>query len=193
MENQMHLVMYFAAVTCVGLALLFFKLHSRVSSLPVTAEWIEELSVERYRPMLHLLDGEDIELLRSQPGFTPAMEVKLRVQRCQVFRVHLRSLTADFRRVSTALKIVMSQSGMVRHDLVRHDLVHPDLDRHELASVLVHQQMLFYCLLAVVHCRLSLYRRWGIGNVDAAGLVKIFDGMRLKLQSMVPMLQPMSA
>jgi hypothetical protein len=177
MENLINPVMFLAAVMCLGLVLLFCKLSSRVSSLPVTAEWIEDLSVEPYRPMLRLLDGEEIECLRSQPGFTPAMEVKLRAERCRVFRVHLRSLTADFSRVSTALKVVMSQSG---------------LDRPDLASVLVHQQMLFSCGLIAVHFRLFLYR-WGVCNVDVAGLVKIFDEMRLKLQSMVPVLEPMSA
>jgi hypothetical protein len=180
MENLMNPVMFFATVTCLGLVmalvLLFCKLNSRVSSLPVTAEWIEELSVERYRPMLRLLDGEDIEVLRSQPGFTPAMAVKLRVQQCQVFRAHLRSLTMDFSRVGTALKIVMAQSG---------------LDRPDLASVLVYQQVLFSCGLVAVHFRLFLYR-WGICNVDVASLVKIFDAMRLELQSMVPVLEPMS-
>jgi hypothetical protein len=177
MENLMNPVIFFAAVMCLGLVLLLCKLSSRVSSLPVTAEWIEELSVEHYRPMLRMLDGEEIESLRSKPGFTPAMAVKLRVRQCQDFRVYLRSLTADFSRVSTALKIVMSQSG---------------LDRPDLASVLLHQQMLFSCGLVAVHFRLFLYR-WGICNVDVASLVKIFDGMRLELQSMVPVLEPMSA
>ena len=173
----MNPAMILATVTCLGLALLFCKLSSRVSSLPVTAEWIEELSVERYRPMLRLLDGEEIERLRSQPGFTAAMAARFRVRQCQVFRVYLRSLTMDFSRVCTALKIVMSQSG---------------LDRPDLASVLIHQQMLFSCGLVAVHFRLFLYR-WGICNVDVANLVKIFDAMRLELQSMVPMGQPMSA
>jgi hypothetical protein len=177
MENLMNPVMFFAAITCLGMVLWFCKIHSRVSSLPVTAEWIEELSVERYRPMLRLLDGEDIEFLRSQPGFTTAMAVKLRVQRCQVFRADLRSLTMEFSRVSTALKIVMSQSG---------------LDRPDLASVLLHQQQLFSCGLVLVHLRVFLYR-WGICKVDVAGLVRIFDAMRQELQSMVPMGQPMSA
>jgi hypothetical protein len=178
----MNPAMILAAVTCLGLALLFCKLSSRVSSLPVTAEWIEELSVERYRPMLRLLDGEEIELRRSQPGFTAAMAAKLRVRQCQVFRVYLRSLTMDFSRVCTALKIVMSQSGLDR----------PGLDRPGLASILIHQQMLFSCGLVAVHFRLFLYR-WDICNVDVANLVKIFDAMRLELQSMVPMGQPISA
>jgi hypothetical protein len=171
------MVVFFAAVTFLGMVLLFCKLSSGANSLPVTAEWIEELSVERYRPMLRLLDGEDIEFLRAQPGFTPAMAVKLRIQRCEVFGAYLRSLTMDFSRTGAALKIVMSQSGV---------------ERSGLTSLLLHHQILFACELAAVHVRLFLYRR-GVCSVDVTSLVKVFDAMRLELQSMVVMAEPMSA
>ena len=42
-----------------ALVLLFRKLSSSGSSLPLTADWIEELSIDCYRPMLRLLDGEE--------------------------------------------------------------------------------------------------------------------------------------
>jgi hypothetical protein len=154
-----------------AVAFLFYKLNAPGCSLPVTAEWIDELSLEHYRPMMRLLDGQDSIFLRGQPGYTPAMAVHLRVQRCRVFRGYLRCLTADFSRVCTALKLVMLQSG---------------LDRPDLASVLLHHQVLFASGLAMVQVRLFLYR-WGLGTVDAASLVKLFDGMRLELQSVVPM------
>ena len=63
---------------------------------PLTAHWIEELSLERYRPMMRLLDPDDLEFLRSQPGFTWRMASRLRAQRCQLFRSYLRSLDEDF-------------------------------------------------------------------------------------------------
>ena len=177
----MNPVIIGVAITCVGmvvaLVFLLHKLASPGSSLPVTSEWIEELSVERYRPMLRLLNGADLELLRSQPGFKPAMETQLRVQHGKVFRDYLRCLTMDFNRVGTALKIVMLQSG---------------LDRPELASTILHQQMLFSWGLIAVHFRLFLYEQ-GICSVDVTGLVKVFDGMRLELQSMLPMGELVSA
>jgi len=160
-----------------AVALLFRKLNSPVNSLPVTAEWIEALSLEHYRPMMRLLDGQDIAFLRSQPGFTPAMATHLRIQRCRVFRGYLRCLSADFSRVCTALRLVMLHSG---------------LDRPDLASVLVHHQLMFACGLLLVQIRLVLYR-WGIGTVDAVSLVKLFDLMRLELRNMVPMSQPANA
>src|SRR5271166_6601390 len=98
----MHPVLMVAAATFAGMllavALLFRKLSSPGSSLPVTAEWIEALSLEHYRPMMRLLDGQDISFLRSQPGYTPAMARNLRMQRCRVFRGYLRCLSADFSR-----------------------------------------------------------------------------------------------
>jgi hypothetical protein len=46
--------------------------------------------------------------------------------------------------------------------------------------------------LIAVHFRLFLYEQ-GICNVDVTGLVKVFDGMRLELQSMLPMGELVSA
>jgi hypothetical protein len=146
------------------------KLTSTDTSLPLTAEWIDELSMERYRPMIHLLDAGEMEFLRSQPGFTTGMAAQLRLERCQVFRGYLRSLRTDFQRVCTALKLLM---------------LHSRYDRPDLAGVLVHQQVMFECGMVVVSLRLLLYR-WGLGGVDVTDLIKTFDLMRLELRRLVP-------
>jgi hypothetical protein len=119
---------------------------------PVTASWIEGLSPERYRPMLHLLDAEDLEFLRSQPGFTPKLASRLRAQRCQIFRGYLRCLNEDFQRIIMALKLILAYSPQ---------------DRPDLASVLVHQQLRFGLAMAAVHVRLFLYR-WDCCGVDVS-------------------------
>ena len=82
-----------------ALCLVVRRIGFAGSNLPVTAEWIDELSIERYRPMARLLDGDDLEFLRSQPGFTPDVLNKLRSQRCQIFRGYLRCLQSDFGRL----------------------------------------------------------------------------------------------
>jgi hypothetical protein len=153
------------------------KLTSTDSTLPLTAEWIDELSIERYRPMLHLLDAGDVEFLRSQPGFTPAMATQLRLERCRVFRGYLSSLRTDFQRVCTALKLLM---------------LHSRYDRPDLAGTLVHQQVMFECGMVVVSFRLFLYR-WGLCGVDVTDLVKIFDLMRLELRRLVPVTEAVGA
>jgi hypothetical protein len=155
------------AVTVVALAR---KVAFTDARLPLTAEWIEELSVERYRPMMHLLDAGDLESLRSQPGFTPAMAAKLRLERCQVFRAYLRCLRSDFQRVCAALRLLM---------------LHSRYDRPDLAGALVHHQLMFECGMALVRFRLFLYR-FGLCGVDVTDLVRIFDVMRLELRRLVP-------
>ena len=167
--NWMTLLI-FIVVFASSLGWLVRRIASPQTSLPVTAGWIDALSIERYRPMIRLLDGEDLEFLRSQPGFTPRMATKLRIQRCRIFRGYLRSLSSDFARVCVALKIVMLQSRD---------------DRPYLANALVRQQALFAAGIAAAHVRLFLYR-WGLCGADVTGLVKIFDGMRLELQILVP-------
>ena len=154
----------------VAVVVLARKLAFTDTSLPLTAEWIDELSIERYRPMMHLLDGGDAEFLRSQPGFTPGMAAKLRIERCQVFRGYLRCLRTDFQRVCAALKLLM---------------LHSRDDRPDLAGMLVHQQLMFECGLVLVSFRLFLYR-FGLCGVDVTDLVKIFDLMRLELRRLVP-------
>ena len=153
------------------------NLSSADRSLPVTAEWIDELSTDRYLPMMRLLDSRDIEFLRSQAGFTPKMESKLRAQRCQIFRGYLRSLDMDFKRVCMALKLVLVQSQQ---------------DRPDLSAVLVHHQIMFTSGLLAVYFRLFLYR-WGICTVDVTSLVQIFDLMRIELRNLVPAALPVCA
>jgi hypothetical protein len=153
------------------------RLGQSNSTLPVTAEWIEELSVDRYRPMARLLDSADIVFLRSQGGFTRQMEARVRAQRCRIFRGYLNCLDNDFKRVCLALKLI---------------LAHSSLDRPDLAAALVHQQVMFASGLLGAHFRIFLYR-WGICSVDVSGLVSIFDSMQLELRSLVPAAMPVCA
>ena len=154
----------------VALCVMVRKVAFSHAGLPATAEWIDELSVERYRPMLHLLDSTDLEFLRAQPGFTPRMEVQLRRQRCQMFEAYLRSLSADFRKVCAAVKMVM---------LCSKD------DRPDLAGALVHHQLVFGLGFLQVQLALRLYR-WGLCDVDVTSLIKVFDVTRIELRTLVP-------
>lgn len=160
-----------------GFVLLVRRISFQSANLPVTAEWIDELSVERYRPMMRLLDGGDVAFLRTQPGFTPRMAFQLRQQRCQIFRGYLRCLNADFGRVCSAIKLVM---------------LHSNHDRPDLATTLIRSQAMFALGILAVHCRLCLYR-WGICGVDVVRLVNIFDVMRIELRTLVPSATPLGA
>ena len=177
----MHLVIaisiVFLAVPILATVALLRKLASANRSLPVTAEWIDQLSTDRYRPAMRLLDSRDIEFLRSQAGFTPKMEAKLRAQRCQIFRGYLRCLDMDFQRVCMALKLV---------------LLHSEQDRPDLSALLVHHRIMFATGLLAARFRLFLYR-WGICTVDVTSLLRIFDVMRIELRTLVPAAMPVCA
>jgi hypothetical protein len=138
--------------------------------MSVTIEWMETLSVDRYRPMLRLLEQDDLGFLRSHPGFRPAMARRLRRQRALIFQGYLRNLAFDFQRTCIALKMIM---------------LHSRCDRPDLAHALLRAQTAFARGLVLVRLRLVLYRL-GLASVDVTGLVKLFDVMQLELRSLVP-------
>jgi hypothetical protein len=125
------------------------------------------LAMERYRPMLRLLEQADLQFLRSQPGFRPAMLSRLRRQRCRIFQGYLCNLSRDFQYTCGALKVVILNSGQ---------------DRPDLAEALLRAQAAFAYGRLAVRCRLVLYRL-GWSTVDVTGLLRLFDLVQLELQS----------
>jgi hypothetical protein len=158
----------------VGLFALVWWLHHLLARpervLPITAEWLNQLSVDRYRPMLRLLDEEDFRILRAQPGCTPEMAEKVRGQRYRIFQGYLRSLESDFQKVSSALRMLIS---------------HAPEDRPDLAGVLLRTEILFACGMWMVRVRLRLYG-WGVGSVNVAPLVQLFNRLRVEVSALVP-------
>jgi hypothetical protein len=171
------LIILFVGAISASLAWLVRKIAFSSTHLPVTAGWIDELSSERYRPMLRLLDGEDLDFLSSQPNFSSSSAMRVRKQRCEIFRGYLRCLNNDFNRVCLAVKLLMLQA---------HD------DRPDLASILLRNRISFATGMATVYVRLFLYR-WGLCGVNVTGLVKTFDTMRIQLQTLVPVTLGMDA
>jgi hypothetical protein len=155
-----------------GLVVMFLVRHlgSEFQPLPVTTDWLDELSTDRFRPMLRLLDATDFQFLRAQPGFAPEMATRLRRQRVQAFRGYLRLLEADFDRVGAALRVILAQSAV---------------DRPELASVVFERRLQFAFCLIGVRFRLMLFQL-GLSGVDASRLIRLFDGMRVDLHKLVP-------
>jgi hypothetical protein len=107
----------------------------------VTNEQVEELSIERYRPMLGLLDRQELDSPCAHPGI--AARMGFRVQRSRAFREYLGQMDDDFQRTSMALKVLIVQSTH---------------DRPDLASALVRSQITFACRMMMVRFQLVLYR-----------------------------------
>lgn len=167
------LILLILVACCVAgsvVALAVSKVASPKSAHPVTAEWIEELSIERYRPMLRLLDDRDVRALLRKPGIPPEKVAQFRHERCRIFQKYLRRLNADFASVCWALKVIMMQS---------------QVDRPDLAGTLLRAQIRFALGVLSIQSRLLLYEL-GIGTVDISNLLTLFNSMRLELRSLTP-------
>ena len=168
-----------AATLMVSLGILFLVrlLGSDNPVLPVTTEWLTELSTDRYLPRLRLLDEADFRFLQSQKGFTAEMASTLRRHRVQVFRGYLRLLEADFARAAAALKVILAYSAC---------------DRPELAFLVFQRRLTFAIALTGIHFQLLLFR-FGCSSADVSSLIRLFDGVRVELRTLVPESSPLVA
>jgi len=153
---------------------LFWRLVNGPKSLPVSVDWISDLSPARYRPMERLLSGEDYRFLASQPGFDRKMLRRVASQRRKIFRAYLASLRNEFNQVAAALRLIMTYSAQ---------------DRPDLAGILYRQQLLFALGMLAVEGRLVLHA-CGLGTVDVRGLVGTMENIRLELCQMIPAESP---
>jgi len=154
----------------VAMAFLFRRLIAGRTTLPVSVDWINDLSAIRYRPMERLLSPEDERFLASQPGSNGKMVRRMRSERRRLFRAYLACLNTDFNRVSAALRLIMTHAAQYRPDL---------------AGILYKQQALFAIGMLNVQWRLALHAL-GLGTVDVSGLVGAMEFMRLELRQMIP-------
>ena len=158
------------AIVLVWALVELFRRFGSPQQFPVTVEWIDELSVERYRPMLRLLNQEDVHFLRTQPVFCQADGDQVPHSTLSTLPRVFEAPGQRFRRICSALKVLIVQSRQ---------------DRPDPASLLLRNQITFTYRMMMVQARLACYRH-GFGNVDVTGLVKLFDGMRLELRTLVP-------
>jgi len=168
-----------STILMLGLAVLFLvcRLGSNNQVLPVTTDWLSELSTDRYRPMMRLLEESDFQFLRTRKGYTPEMASRLRRQRVHAFLGYLHMLEGDFDRVSAALRLTLARSAY---------------DRPELAALLFQRRLLFAFALIGTYCRIGLF--WlGLSGVDVSSLIQLFDGMRQELRTRVPVYSPVLA
>jgi len=122
-------------------ALVFYRLASRVDPEAGAAEWLDGFSLDSYAPMWRLLDQSDIEFLRKQPGFRPALAKRLQAERRKAFLDYLWLMTADFNQL---LKIG------------RLMLVSSKVDRPEFAHALGRNRNKFYFTVCAIRCKLAL-------------------------------------
>jgi hypothetical protein len=144
---------------------VFQRLSSDATNLQEALEAETEFSLARYEPMARLLSHEDLDFLKSQPGYTAEMGRKFSRERRRIFRMYLSELKRDFSRLHADARAVVANLGEEYSSLV---------------GVLIRQQVRFWYEMTAVEMRLSL--SWtGIAAVDARGLVEALGLMHLEI------------
>ena len=156
------------------LAAFAFTLRSLLSSRRDGEHDVSDLSevrVEKYRPMARLMSAEDIQFLRSQPGYQPSMERRLRAERRGLMRQYLCEMEADFNAIYRA---------------AAHLLMLAPIDQPELSSSLTQQRFMFVRQVMVI--RFGLYLdAVGIGTVEVGGLLEAFSNVQRQFSSLSEM------
>ncbi len=135
--------------------------QSSTANLP-GPQWLEEFSLERYRPLERLFDPADLEFLASQPGYTALLGRKLASARRAATRLYLTELTVDFNRLVRTGREMMAAS---------------QVDRPDLASTLFRQWISFHFRILALRFRLRL-APLGLAPRRPAGLLEALARMR---------------
>jgi hypothetical protein len=127
-----------------------------------------EFSLTRYAPMARLLSHDDVEFLKTQPGYTPEIGRRFVQQRRQMLRLYLRQLTADFERLHERARVIAASLPA---------------DESALVASLMRQQLRFWYEMTAL--RLSLSLAWtGIRSVVVSGLVNAVAAMQAEVSRM---------
>lgn len=126
-----------------------------------------EFSLENYRSLNGLFAEEDLVFLQVQRAYRPEMGARWKRERCDLFRLYLQDLKADFRRL---------------HARARALVAHSDAESAALVGVLMRQEATFLWALAGVEFRFLLYRT-GVGTINIAPFIELIESMRLDLDA----------
>jgi hypothetical protein len=108
-----------------------------------------EFTMARYEPMAQLLNGEDLQFLKAQPGFRPELGKKFSQERRRIFRLYLQELAHDFHRLHAHARAVVGSLPA---------------DQSPLVGLLMRQQLRFWYEMIAIETRLSL------GMVEACSI-----------------------
>jgi hypothetical protein len=157
-------------VLIVAALLIARRLGKPRNDLPLSPEWINDLSTDKYRSMMRLLSRRDLDNLRSRPDYSTKMAAEFRRERSHLFSEYLNAMSVDFERICMAIRVLMLNSSY---------------DRPDLASTLIQSQFMFKLAIANLRMRVFFYTLgWCEG--DASEVFRIFDAMRLELRNCVP-------
>jgi hypothetical protein len=126
---------------------------------PEGLAWLRDFSIEKYQPLLRLLDSSDVDWLATQPGYEPRLAKQLGKQRARIFRAYLSLIGAD---------------GKQLQAIAWNLTVEADRDVRGLAAFISRQAWTLDLFLFRARLRLALWRL-GVGRVDARPLLDVLE------------------
>ena len=148
------------AAAFTALIVILFR-HATGATLP-NAGWLDEFSIEKYRPLARLFDTADLEFVARQPGYTAALGRRLASSRRSAARQYLAELTLDFDRLLRLGREMIADSRE---------------DRGDLAASLVRYWLEFHIQVLSLRFRLRLMAL-GMRPARPAGLIEQLTRMR---------------
>ena len=172
---MLFLILLLSILVVAAFALLLVKLLRR-SGTPSAdpLNWLDQFSAASYQPMVRLLDDRDYRFLESQPGYRPSIARRLRRQRIGIFQAYLGGMIRDFH-------------GLLK--AARYIIVYSPNDQSAFASTLWRMRFRFYRSIFSVEGRVLLYM-FGLGRVNAAGLLATLERMQNYTRQLIPQFEP---
>ncbi len=109
---------------------------------------LEEFSLDRYAPMMHIMGDDDLNFLKSQSGYRPEIGKKFSRERRHIFRLYLNELASDFHRLHAQARIMAATLPAEHSSLV---------------GILIRQKLRFHFEMSAIQLRLTLH----LGEIDA--------------------------
>ena len=159
----------------IGFAAVFARLISRDRIILPVEESDPIFSPSRYRVVERQLaeaDRRTVAALNDKKA-----EKKLRKVRVKIFRGYMVQLSEDFNRTCKAIKLLMVTS---------------EVDRSQLSGVILKQQFQFSLRLMRIEVELILYSL-GYSGIATTGLTESLEALRLQLQGLIAVAEPMAA
>jgi len=159
----------------VGFGVVFARLISRDRiALPIS-ESDTIFSPNRYRVVERLLEEADLRAVKSVGD--KRLEREIRKVRVKIFRGYMLQLSEDFNQICKAMKLLMVTS---------------DVDRSDLSGLIMKQQFQFSLRLMRIEVELILYSL-GYSGIDTTSLTEALDALKVQLQGLGAVAEPMAA
>jgi hypothetical protein len=142
---------------------LFVTLFRRTSGAnPPGASWLDDFSLDKYRPLDRLFDSSDLQFVAAHPGYTASLGRKLASSRRAAARLFLSELTVDADRMFGMGREMLAVAGP---------------DRPDLAATLFRQWLAFHLRVFSLRVRLRL-APLGLAPRRSFGLLDALTRMR---------------